>query len=156
MNMVAKGHSSLQKQENRWNSSNKLQFKTSLQIHYVWFQLFRNRGTSRQALKRSHRRVGPVGTWDSGPNPYKEVCSSHHCPHLLCSSGLACLTAMATPAFSLSRHVALQGAVSYKQWQGWEERRLCLLFPSHNESSLTVEKRQNIQFEGHHLWFCHQ
>lgn len=47
-------------------------------------------------------------------NPYNEVCSRHHRPHLLGSGGSPCPTALAIQASSLSLPVAPEGAMSYR------------------------------------------
>lgn len=140
-NPVATGHSNFKKPVNRWDTFNKLQFKTFLQMHYVWFQLFRCR-TSRLALERSHRRVGPDSAWDSGQNPYKKVFDSHRSPHLLHSSVLAGLMAPVSPAFSFvymwhhkGRSLTSDSRVGNKD---------TVLFPPHNEEFLTVwEERES-------------
>lgn len=59
---------------------------------------------------------GPVGTCDSGKNPYNEVYHNHHCPHLLCSGGPACPIALAIPASSLSLPVASEERASQIWW----------------------------------------
>lgn len=73
--------------------------------------------------------MGPAGAWDSGQDPHQEVRSSHQCPHLLCASGLACLTTPATPASSPARDTT---RVASHKWQqvGRKDSCVCFFLPT--------------------------
>ena len=75
-NAAARGRSSSPKEGNRWKTFDRSRFKTSLRIHYVWFQLFRC-GAIKAGSGVRYGRMGPAGTRNSGENPYDVCCSQY-------------------------------------------------------------------------------
>ena len=103
---AAWGQSGLHKQNNRWDTFDELQLKTSLQTPRVWCHLFRYGAAGRPRIEgmgggsqcTGRRPAAPEGGTE--PSPLSP---------LLSSSGRACLTALATPASSLGLRVTPQG-----------------------------------------------
>lgn len=73
--------------------------------------------------------MGPAGAWDSGQDPHQEVRSSHQCPHLLCASGLACLTTPPTPASSPARDATRVASHRWRQ-VGRKDSYVCFFLPA--------------------------